>query len=188
MVNFLEVDWNELPEPKDDGKAEHLSNKVMPNLELPSTAGGTVNLGKLRGWHVLFFYPMTGQPETPLPNGWDEIPGARGCTPQSCAFRDLSQELAKKGVSSVFGISTQSTEYQTEAANRLDLPFALLSDVDLNLTRNLHLPTFEVSGMVLIKRLTLVLHNAEVKRLFYPVFPPDQNPTEVLKFMEARQV
>ena len=130
---------------------------------------------------------MTGQPDLPLPDNWDNIPGARGCTPQSCAFRDLSQELADRGVSAVYGISTQSTEYQMEAVNRLHLPFALLSDTEQKLTNSLRLPTFEVNGMVLIKRLTLVTHNTEVKRLFYPVFPPDLNPAQVLKFMEVSQ-
>ncbi len=187
MVNLQEVDWSTLPEPRDDGNAHHLSGVVMPNIDLPSTGGGKVNLGDLCGWNVLFFYPMTGQPDLPLPDNWDNIPGARGCTPQSCAFRDLSQELADRGVSAVYGISTQSTEYQMEATNRLHLPFALLSDADLKLTNSLRLPTFVVNGMVLIKRLTLVIHNAEVKRLFYPVFPPDQNPSEVLKFLESCQ-
>ncbi|MDE2738143.1 MAG: peroxiredoxin [Paracoccaceae bacterium] len=188
MVNLEVVDWGSLPEPSDDGAAKHLSGMVMPNVELPSTDNEMVNLGKIRGWSVLFFYPMTGQPDTPLPDGWDEIPGARGCTPQTCAFRDLAKELSAKGIRAVYGISTQTTEYQLEATKRLRLPFPLLSDTDLILTKRLQLPTFRVNDMVLIKRLTLVLNNSEVKRLFYPVFPPDQNPAEVLKFLDSTQI
>ena len=130
---------------------------------------------------------MTGRPDASLPDGWDDIPGARGCTPQSCAFRDLSQELAGNGVSAVFGISTQNTEYQQEAADRLHLPFALLSDAELQLTTALRLPTMEVYCKLLIRRLTLVLHHTRVKRVFFPVFPPDRNAADVLKFMESRQ-
>ncbi|MCY4101583.1 MAG: peroxiredoxin [Rhodobacteraceae bacterium] len=188
MLNIQEVDWSTLPKPSHDGAVTHLSGMVMPNVELPSTDNEMVNLGKIRGWSVLFFYPMTGQPGTPLPDGWDEIPGARGCTPQTCAFRDLAKELTAKGVRAVHGISTQTTEYQVEAVKRLHLPFPLLSDTDLILTKRLQLPTFRVNDMVLIKRLTLVLNNSEVKRLFYPVFPPDQNPAEVLKFLDSTQI
>lgn len=159
----------------------------MPGVALPSTRGGQVNLGHLRGWSILYFYPMTGRPDVPLPDGWDDIPGARGCTPQACSFRDLSRELADKGVSSVFGISTQSTQYQEEAADRLHLPFALLSDIELHLTTALRLPTIELDGMLLIKRLTLVLHGTLVKQVFFPVFPPDRNAADVLKFMESGQ-
>ncbi|MYA89121.1 MAG: peroxiredoxin [Boseongicola sp. SB0662_bin_57] len=179
------VDWQAIPAPADDGSASHLEGMSVPSVPLPSTRGGQVNPGHLRGWSVLFFYPMTGRPDVPLPDGWDDIPGARGCTPQSCAFRDLSQELADKGVSAVFGISTQSTEYQREAADRLHLPFALLSDAELQLTAALRLPTMEVEGNLLLKRLTLVLHGAQVKRVFFPVFPPDRNAADVLKFMES---
>ncbi len=188
MLNLQEVDWSSLPEPGDDGAANHLSGTVMPNVELLSTDNEIVNLGTLEGWSVLFFYPMTGQPDTPLPDGWDEIPGARGCTPQACAFRDLAKELTSKGVREVYGISTQTTAYQVEAVKRLHLPFPLLSDSDLMLTKRLQLPTFRVKDMVLIKRLTLVLKNSEVKRLFYPVFPPDQNPSDVIKFLHSSHI
>ena len=185
--NLEAVDWRMVPAPIDDGSANHLEGLSMPSVALPSTGGGQVNLGHLRGWSVLYFYPMTGRPDVPLPDGWDDIPGARGCTPQSCAFRDLSQELADKGVSAVFGISTQNTEYQSEAADRLHLPFALLSDAELELTTSLCLPTMKVDGKLLIKRLTLVLHGTQVKRLFFPVFPPDRNAADVLKFMKSGQ-
>ncbi|MCY4307532.1 MAG: peroxiredoxin [Rhodobacteraceae bacterium] len=188
MVNLQVVDWSSLPEPIDDGAATHLSGMVMPDVELPSTDNEMVNLGKIRGWSVLFFYPMTGRPGTPLPDGWDAIPGARGCTPQTCAFRDLAKELSAKGIRAVYGISTQTTEYQLEATKRLHLPFPLLSDTYLTLTKRLQLPTFKVNEMVLIKRLTLVLNNSEVKRSFYPVFPPDQNPAEVLGFLDSTHI
>lgn len=181
------VDWRAIPAPVDDGSASHLEGLSIPGVALPSTRGGQVNLGHLRGWSILYFYPMTGRPDVPLPDGWDDIPGARGCTPQACSFRDLSRELADKGVSSVFGISTQSTQYQEEAADRLHLPFALLSDIELHLTTALRLPTIEVDGKLLIKRLTLVLHGTLVKQVFFPVFPPDRNAADVLKFMESGQ-
>jgi len=135
---------------------------------------------------VLFFYPMTGRPDQPLPDGWDQIPGARGCTPQSCAFRDLSRDLADCGVSSLYGISTQTTAYQREAAERLHLPFPLLSDADLTLARALSLPTLQVEGIVLIKRLTLILHDDRIEKVFYPVFPPDRNAGDVLAYLRAQ--
>lgn len=185
--NLEAVDWRAIPAPIDDGSADHLEGMAIPKVALPSTGGGQVCLGHLRGWSVLFFYPMTGRPGEPLPDGWDDIPGARGCTPQSCAFRDMSQELAQKGVSAVFGISTQETEYQQEAADRLHLPFALLSDAELQLTTALRLPTMEVDGRLLIKRLTLILRGTQVKRVFFPVFPPARNAADVLKFMESKQ-
>lgn len=185
--NLEAVDWRTVPAPVDDGSASHLEGVSMPIVALPSTRGDQVNLGHLRGWSVLYFYPMTGRPDAPLPDGWDDIPGARGCTPQSCAFRDLSQELADKGVSAVFGISAQGTEYQREAAGRLHLPFALLSDAELQLTNALRLPTMEVDGSLLIKRLTLVLQGARVRKVFFPVFPPDRNAADVLKFMKSGQ-
>ena len=185
--NLEVVDWHAIPAPIDDGSADHLEGMSIPNVALPSTERGQLYLGHLRGWSVLYFYPMTGRPGEPLPDGWDDIPGARGCTPQSCAFRDMSQELAENGVSAVFGISTQSTEHQQEAAGRLHLPFALLSDAELQLTTALQLPTMEVDGKLLIKRLTLVLHGTQVKRVFFPVFPPDRNAGDVLKFMESNQ-
>ena len=184
--NLETVDWSAIPAPLDDGSADHLLGMRMPKVALPSTKGGAVSLDQLSGWHVIFFYPMTGRPDTALPAGWDGIPGARGCTPQSCSFRNLSQELASNGVSAIYGISTQTTEYQLEAATRLHLPFELLSDAELLLTGVLQLPTMEVSGMTLIKRLTLIIKNSRIKRMFFPVFPPDKNADDVLDFMKNR--
>ncbi len=178
------VDWSGIPEPFDDGSARHLNGRPMPDMALPSTDGGQVNPGRLKGWSVLFFYPMTGRPDVPLPSGWDKIPGARGCTPQACSFRDLSAELADAGVAAVHGVSTQTTEYQREAAGRLRLPFTLLSDSDLRLTVALELPTMEVLGSVLIRRLTLVLCEQRIMKVFFPVFPPDRNASDVLGFMK----
>ncbi len=185
--NLQEVDWSAIPAPADDGAADHLAGAILPDVALASTAGGTVRLSALTGWTVLYVYPMTGRPDVPLPENWDEIPGARGCTPQSCAFRDLAQELAAKGVDAVYGVSTQSTAYQTEAAQRLHLPFALLSDKALALTGALTLPTLEVDGKTLTKRLTLIAHNAIVKKVFFPVFPPDRNAADVLAYMDTVQ-
>ena len=182
--NLETVDWSTIPTPLDDGAADHLLGMSVPNIALPSTKDGEVYLAQLKGWSVIFFYPMTGRPDSPLPEEWDSIPGARGCTPQSCSFRNLSQELASNGVSAIYGISTQSTEYQLEAATRLHLPFALLSDAKLHLTEALLLPTMEVSGMTLIRRLTLILHDSTIEHVFFPVFPPDRNAADVLNFMK----
>ena len=181
------VDWSAIPRPIDDGTASHLQGTLMPDITLPSTSGGYVELGQLSGWSVLYFYPMTGRPDVPLPAGWDDIPGARGCTPQSCAFRDHSQDLADRGVSALYGISTQTSEYQKEAVGRLHLPFDLLSDAELRLATALNLPTMEVNGRVLLKRLTLILHDGQIKKVFFPVFPPDRNATNVLEFMGSCQ-
>ncbi len=182
--NLETVDWSAIPAPLDDGSTDHLLGMLMPNVSLPSTEGGGVSLDQLSGWNVIFFYPMTGRPDTPLPDGWDSIPGARGCTPQSCSFRNLSQELASNGVTAIYGISTQSTEYQLEAATRLHLPFELLSDAELHLAGALQLPTMEVSGMTLIRRLTLILHGPKIEHVFFPVFPPDRSAVDVLRLMK----
>ncbi|WP_372001991.1 peroxiredoxin [Tistrella mobilis] len=184
--SLTHVDWSSIPAPADDGGAGHLADARLPDLSLPSTAGGTVRLADLSGWTVLYFYPMTGRPDQPLPEGWDMIPGARGCTPQSCAFRDHAAELAEAGVSAIFGISTQDTAWQREAAERLHLPFPLLSDADLQLTRALNLPVMEVEGRRLIRRLTLITRDGQVRRVFYPVFPPDRNAGDVLDWMRRR--
>lgn len=141
--------------------------------------GGEVNLSSLSGLTVIYIYPMTGRPDTPLPDGWRQIPGASGCTPQSCSFRDHNEELNQLNAT-VFGLSTQSTVYQQEATERLHLPFALLSDEALKLAEALSLPTMEVEGKTLIKRITLICNNAVIKKVYYPVFPPDQNANEVI--------
>jgi peroxiredoxin len=174
-----------LPRPVDDGACAHLPGLRLPSVPLPSTAGGVVDLAALRGRAVVYCYPMTGRPGVPLPDGWDAIPGARGCTPQSCAFRDHYAELCALG-GEVFGLSAQDTAYQREARDRLHLPFALLSDEDLAFTRALRLPTLEVEGLTLIKRLTLVLRDGRVEHVFYPVFPPDANAGEVIAWLQER--
>jgi peroxiredoxin len=174
----------DLPRPQDDGAAAHLQGATLPALALPSTLGGTVDLGRLPGRVAIYVYPMTGRPGVPLPDGWDAIPGARGCTPQSCAFRDHYGELQSMNVG-VFGLSTQTTTYQQEARDRLHLPFQLLSDAALELKRLLRLPTFFAGGMELYRRLTLIVNNAAIEKVFYPVFPPDRNAEEVLSWLRA---
>jgi len=174
----------DLPVPVDDGACDHLPGIRIPSLPLMSTAGRLVDLAALRGRTVLYCYPRTGRPDRDPPQGWNEIPGARGCTPQSCAFRDHHRELQGLGAR-VFGLSTQSAEYQKEAAERLHLPFELLSDSELAFARALRLPTFEIAGLVLIKRLTLILSNGKIEKLFYPVFPPDKNAQEVTAWLSG---
>ncbi|MFL5372724.1 MAG: peroxiredoxin [Myxococcales bacterium] len=176
-------DWSAIPAPQDDGAARHLPGMTMPGVGLPATDGRTVDLSKLPGRTVVYAYPRTGKPGVPNPTGWDMIPGARGCSPQSCAFRDHFAELQRLGVAHLFGLSTQDTAYQAEAATRLHLPFPLLSDAGLALTRALRLPTFEVDGMTLLKRLTLVIDAGRIAHVFYPVFPPDQNAAAVVKWL-----
>ena len=173
-----------IPIPQDDGAADHLTGMRMPDLALPGTDGSNVNLSKLKGRTVIYIYPRTGVPGTDLPPGWNDIPGARGCTPQSCAFRDHFGELKRLGVAQLYGLSTQDTAYQQEAATRLHLPFAILSDEKLALTKALRLPTFTVAGMVLIKRMALVLDGATISKVFYPVFPPDRNAEEVIAWLQ----
>lgn len=172
-----------LPVPEDDGAADHLPGARLPSVPLRSTAGGAVNLSTLPGRTVVYCYPLTGRPDRGLPQGWDEIPGARGCTPQSCAFRDHHGELQSFGAR-VYGLSTQDTEYQRETAERLHLPFELLSDEDLALARALLLPTFEVEDMILLKRLTFVAKDGQIEKVFYPVFPPNKNAREVVEWLK----
>ena len=179
-------DYTDLPEglpiPRDDGTCDHLPGMKLPDLALPATDGSEVRLSQLEGQTVIYCYPMTGRPGEPLPEGWDEIPGARGCTPQSCAFRDHHAELRDLGTR-VFGLSTQSTGYQREAAERLHLPFPLLSDEELRFARELRLPLFEAGGMTLIRRITLVARDGWIEKVFYPVFPPDKNAGEVVNWL-----
>ena len=171
-----------LPAPVDDGGASHLEGMAMPPVKLPSTAGRIVDVSELRGRTVLYCYPRTGRPDKDPPPGWDEIPGARGCTPQACSFRDHYQELKSVGAR-VFGLSTQDPDYQREAAVRLHLPFELLSDARLELTNALRLPVFQFEGVTLMRRLTLLLRDADIEKVFYPVFPPDQSADEVLDWL-----
>jgi peroxiredoxin len=180
-TNFSELP-KDLPRPVDDGAASHLQGMSLPKLVLPATDGADVDLAAIPGRVVIYIYPMTGRPGVPLPDGWDGIPGARGCTPQSCSFRDHYSEL-KSLNTFVFGLSAQTTEYQKEARDRLHLPFQLLSDSTLRLKQLLRLPTFTVAGMELFKRVTLVVENGRVEKVFYPVFPPDQNADDVLAWL-----
>ena len=175
----------DLPVPVADGAAAHLAGMRLPDIALPATDGSTVSLAALPGRTVVYAYPRTGEPgKAMLVPEWDQIPGARGCTPQSCAFRDHYADLKRAGADYVFGLSTQSTAYQREMAERLDLPFPVLSDEGLALTRALRLPTFEAGGLTLIKRLALVLDSGRITHVFYPVFPPDRNAADVLAWLE----
>src|SRR4029453_8040349 len=167
-----------LPVPQDDGACRHLAGMQMPRLSLLSTGGRHVDLSTFPGRTIVYVYPRTGRPEQEVPTGWNDIPGAAGCPPQSCAFRDHYQELRRSGAAEVYGLSTQDTGYQREAATRLHLPFELLSDEKLELARALRLPTFEVDGMKLIKRLTLVIRDGVIDHVFYPVFPPARNAAD----------
>jgi peroxiredoxin len=165
-----------LPVPEDDGATDHLHGMAMPPVALPSTDGDAVRLDVLDGVSVVFAYPRTGRPGEEPPGGeagWNAIPGARGCTPEACSFRDERARFAER-VARVFGLSTQDTDYQREAVERLHLPYPLLSDERLELTRALRLPTFEAGGLTLIRRLTLIIRDGTIADVVYPVFPPDQ--------------
>lgn len=175
----------DLPVPEDDGACDHLPGLALPKVELRSTAGNIVEVVALAGTVVIYCYPRTGRPDQALPQGWDQIPGARGCTPQSCAFRDHYRELQAFGAE-VYGLSTQTTAYQQEAAERLHLPFALLSDVDLEFARALCLPTFAVDGMTLVRRLTIIAVDGRIAKVFYPVFPSDTNAQQVVEWLREQ--
>ena len=174
-----------LPVPKDDGAARHLTGMRVPPVALAATDGSTIDLSALAGRTVVYVYPRTGVPGQPLPDGWDAIPGARGCTPQSCSFRDHFAELKRLGVDHLYGLSTQDSAYQSEAVQRLHLPFPILSDCNLALAGALKLPTFTVAGMTLLKRMALVLDAGVISRVFYPVFPPDKSAEEVIAWLRA---
>jgi peroxiredoxin len=185
-MSIATPDWSTLPVPKDDGAARHLSGLSIPSMPLPATDGTIVDLATLKGLTVLFIYPRTGVPDQPNPAGWDQIPGARGCTTQCNAFRDAFAELRALGVDHLYGLSTQPTADQREMATRQHLPFPVLSDEAFALTRALRLPTFTTSGMTLLKRLTLVVRDTLIEHVFYPVFPPDQNAAEVAAWLRNR--
>jgi len=174
-----------LAAPLDDGAARHLTGARLPDIALAATDGSSVSLSRLTGRTVVYIYPRTGRPGQATPTGWDGIPGARGCTPQSCGFRDHFADLKRLGVAHLFGLSTQTTTYQREAAERLHLPFAILSDEQLVLTRALNLPTFSVDGMTLIRRMAWVVDDGVITKLFYPVFPPDKSAEEVVNWIQA---
>jgi peroxiredoxin len=175
----------DLPAPADDGAARHLLGRAWPDLALPATDGSSINLSRPRGRAIVYAYPRTGRPGQALPTGWDAIPGARGCTPQSCGFRDHFAELHELGVAQLYGLSTQDCDYQREVAQRLHLPFALLSDASHEIQRALDLPTFEVDGMTLLKRLTMVLDDGIITKVFYPVFPPDRSAAQVIAWLRG---
>ena len=185
-------DWTrlpaDLPAPVDDGAADHLPGRRLPEVALAATDGSQVRLDTASHRTVVYAYPRTGRPDEPsLVEDWDLIPGARGCTPESCGFRDHHRELAAAGAA-VYGLSTQDTAYQQEVAARLALPFPLLSDRDLRLTTALALPTFEVAGQVLLRRLTMLVRDGSIERVWYPVFPPDTHAAEVLAWLLANPV
>jgi peroxiredoxin len=174
-----------IPVPQDDGGARHLAGLKLPSVPLTATNGAQVDLSTLTGRTVVYIYPRTGVPGQPLPDGWDAIPGARGCTPQSCSFRDHFAQLKGLGVAHLFGLSTQDSEYQREAAERLRLPFPILSDAALTLANAIRLPTFTVAGMTLVKRMALVIDDGVIAKVFYPVFPPDKSAEEVIAWLQA---
>jgi peroxiredoxin len=177
----------DLPVPVDDGAASHLVGMRVPRLELPTTDQRALDLAEAaQQLLVLYVYPRTGKPGEPLPTGWDDIPGARGCTPQACAFRDLHAEIVAEGAH-VLGLSAQPVAEQREVVDRLGLPYALASDPLLTVAEALSLPTFEVDGMHLYKRLTLIASDGAIEKVFYPVFPPDRNAADVLSWLQARR-
>lgn len=178
-------DWSQIPPPVDDGAVQHLQGASLPSVPLQATNGESIDLSACRGRTVVYIYPRTGRPGVPNPDGWDAIPGARGCSPQSCAFRDHFDELKQLGVDRLYGLSTQDTAYQQEAADRLHLPFPLLSDAQLEFAGALSLPTFEADGMTLLKRCTLIVDDGRVTHVFYPVFPADRNVSDVIAWLSA---
>jgi peroxiredoxin len=180
----------DLPVPVDDGACNHLPGLTLPAIALPSTAGGTIRLDQSASrWTVIYAYPRTGLPDQDPPGGlavWDAIPGARGCTPQTCSYRDHYRELAGLGAE-VYGVSAQDTAYQQEMVARLHVPFAVLSDADLAWSTALRLPTFAMAGMTLIRRLTLICSAGRIRRVFYPVFPPDADAGRVIEWLQSNR-
>lgn len=175
---------SDLPIPRDDGACDHLTGLQIPAIALNSTSGRRVQLSELRGWTVVYAYPRTGEEGLAPPAGWDEIPGARGCTPQTCGFRDHFGELTALRAS-VFGMSTQTTDYQREMVDRLGVPFEVLSDADLAMVNALRLPTFTFRNMILIKRLTMFLRDGVIEHVTYPVFPPDRSAEAAVRWLEG---
>lgn len=176
---------SDLPVPEDDGAADHLLGMRIPNIDLVGTGGLPVALGSLgEGRTVIYVYPLTGRPGEDLPTGWDDIPGARGCTPEACSFRDHFVDIQKAGAHKVFGLSRQTTDYQIEVAQRLHLPFEMLSDPDGLLGKALGLPAFNVDALTLYRRMTLIVRDSQIEKVFYPVFPPDRHAAEVLAWLQ----
>ncbi len=185
QTHLHNVDWSRLPAPQDDGAAQYLPGRRVPARPLLATDGARICLATLLGWAVVYAYPMMGAPHTPLPEGWDMIPGARGCTPQACAFRDHLAELKAAGAAHLFGLSTQSHAFQQSAHARLHLPYPLLCDSDGAFAAQLSMPTFEVAGQQLLKRITLIIHQGRIAHVFYPIFPPDQHPQAVIDWFTS---
>lgn len=177
---------SDIPRPEDDGACNHLTGIQFPSVYLPSTAGNDVDPSKLAGLTILFCYPRTGGPNETIPDEWNAIPGARGCTPQACSFRDAADEFLSLGVSHIFGASTQDTPYQQEVRERVHLPYQLLSDEKLAMQQALQLPTFEWQGKKLIKRLSLAVEDGKIVKVWYPVFPPNESANEVLKWLKTK--
>ncbi len=183
MINLSQLP-SDLPIPQDDGAAQHLKGMRIPEISLHATTGNKLNPGDIQGRLVIYCYPMTGQPNVALPEGWDQIPGARGCTPQSCSYRDHYQELSSLGVQ-VMGLSVQSHQYQQEMVDRLHLPFPVLSDENYQFQQALHLPTFTAAGMTLLKRITLIANDGVIEAVHYPIFPSDSDPAWVIHYLKA---
>ena len=177
---------DDLPIPQDDGAARHLVGITLPRLSLLATNDKQIDLGSFKDFLVIYCYPMTGQPNVALPDGWDQIPGARGCTPQSCSFRDHYQEL-KALKAEVVGLSVQTTDYQKEMAERLHLLFPVVSDVAYKFQKALNLPTFEAAGMTLLKRLTIIAKDGKIVTVHYPIFPSDSDPPWVIDYLKSSQ-
>lgn len=182
MTNLAQLP-SDLPIPQDDGSTDHLKGMKLPQVLLKATNGKTINVGDIQGKLVIYCYPMTGQPNIALPDGWDQIPGARGCTPQSCSFRDHYQELKDLGAE-VIGLSVQTTEYQKEMADRLHLPFPVVSDVAYQFQKALNMPTFVAGGMTLLKRVTLIANNGVIEGVHYPIFPSDSDAAWVMDYLK----
>ena len=185
MINLNQLPIG-LPIPQDDGSTNHLTGMKLPNVSLNATNGKAVNFGDIKGKLVIYCYPMTGQPNVALPDGWDQIPGARGCTPQSCSFRDHYQVLQALGAE-VIGLSVQTTEYQKEMADRLHLPFPVVSDVNYEFQKALNMPTFVAAGMTLLKRITLIVNNGVIEAVHYPIFPSDSDPSWVIDYLNSHK-
>ena len=181
--SYLDLPDN-LPIPQDDGAADHLRGTKLDSILLAATNGSKIDLSKLTGTTVVFIYPMTGVPGVALPDGWDDIPGARGCTPQACSYRDNYNEL-KKHVDNLFGLSVQSSEYQKELKERVELPYEILSDSDFKFANSLKLPTFEANSMKLLKRLTMIIKDGVIMNKHYPVFPSNKDVNWVLNSFSA---
>ena len=185
--SLTSVDWTRVPAPESDDRADHLPGMRLPSVGLQSTNGDQVDVSVLTGRTILYAYPMTGRPDTPLPDGWDATPGARGCTPQSCSFRDEATALRELGVEQIFGVSVQDSAYQIEAAERLHLPFPLLSDESLAFAKALKLPLLKAHDMTLLARLSLIIDDGQITDCIYPVFPPDQSAQQVIDWLKANR-